>query len=93
MTPINFGHRSALASMDEGDDMTTPELEQSNKTDWDLDGLDDRKAPPISVPGAANETYSLRPFEPIATQGPLMGQYFAPAGVGSPTADLAAVGA
>jgi hypothetical protein len=59
--------------MDEGDKMTNPALVQSNKTDGDLDGLDDRKAPPSSVPGFADETRSLRPFEPTATHGPYMG--------------------
>jgi hypothetical protein len=78
--------------MDEGADMTKAELEQPNKNDWDLDGLDERKAPAISSPGLANETYSLRPFEPIATHRFHVGQYFAHAEIASPTVDLAAVG-
>ncbi len=78
--------------MDEGDEMTDPELEQSNKTDEELDCLDGRKAPSTSVPGFADETHSLRPFEPTTTHGPHMGQYFAHAGVATPNPDLAAVG-
>jgi hypothetical protein len=80
------------AAMDEGDEVTNPELEQSNMTDGDLDAADDRRVPPTSVPGVADETHSLRAFEPAAPHGPHMGQHFAHSGVTTPSLDLAAVG-
>jgi hypothetical protein len=72
--------------------MTNTETEQTNKTDGDLDALDDRRAPPTSAGGKADETHPLRPFEPTAPHGPHVGQYFAHSGVATPTPDLAPVG-
>ena len=71
--------------------MTNPELEQPNKTDGDLDGLDDKRLHTTGVPEIADDTHSAQPCEPTATHGPHMRQYFARTRVAAPTPDLATV--
>ena len=80
------------ASTDEGDEVTNPEFEQSNKSDGDFDALDGRRAPPTIVPGTADETHSLPPLEPTAPHEPHMGQHFAYSEVATLILDLAPVG-